>query len=141
MNTKPLALLSIAFASALAATTASAGNCTDALTPPEGPRSYTCNLKYSDGSEEVWPLNVEPVGPGQFQIEFVGTTHYCNCLSKGSYNNPKFEEASDFICNDAGSFSEAMVGKATGSGKKITGDYQHEGGTKMAVFECQEAVL
>jgi hypothetical protein len=134
MKTLPIAIAAILSASASVPIYA-ASSCDELLAS-----EYTCTLTLEGGSPFTHYMYVySPSGPWDFDADFAGTSHQCICQAKGSTKRPKFRESTDFLCNDAGNYAEAMVGKVSKKGIK-KGQYQWTGGSLAGVFECDAGI-
>ena len=107
--------------------------------------TYLCTAKDDLGNIDQFEMyKYSPSGGWDFELyvsDYWGsdTLHQCICQAKGSFKKPGFRESAEFLCNDAGNYSEAMVGKVTKKSIK-KGQYMEAGGTYADVFEC-DAVL
>ncbi len=135
MKTLPIAI--IAILSVSPSLPARAGTPCDELLAD----NYACRFIHEYGGDFTTAMHVSsPAGAGQFDIYIPGasTTHQCICQAGGSFTKAKYRESAEFLCNDAGNYAEAMVGKVTKKGIK-NGQYMWSGGGTAYVFECDAA--
>jgi len=135
-----LAALTFALVTIAAVPMAQAQNCQDLLAN----NRYRCQVKTELGAQ--FEACFQFVSPGslstKFDLSVSGgsyflTTLECECKAKGSFNHPKFNQSTEFLCGNE-QYGDAAEGKAGGQGKKISnGQYFYNATSDRSdVFQC-----
>jgi len=119
---------------------AQALNCQDLLAN----NRYRCQIKTELGSQfEACFQFISPGGlSSKFDMSVDGgpaffTTLECECKAKSDFNNPKFNQSTEFLCGNQ-QYGDAAEGKAGGHGRKITNGQFFYNSTpdRSDVFQC-----
>src|SRR5262245_17640562 len=136
-----VAALSCAFVAIAAVPTAQAQNCQDLLAN----NRYRCQIKTELGSQFEGCVQFQSPGSLSSKFDMItsgssvfATTLECECKAKSDFNDPKFNQATEFLCGNL-EFGDAAEGKAGGHGRRITnGQYFFNDPTTDVsyVFQC-----
>lgn len=135
-----IAALTFTLVALAAVPRAQAQNCQDLLAN----NRYRCQIKTELGAQFEACFQFQSPGSlsGKFDMSVDGgpdlfTTLECECKAKSDFNDPKFNQSTEFLCGNE-QYGDAAEGKAGGHGKKITnGQFLYNVTPNLAyVFQC-----
>jgi hypothetical protein len=135
-----VAALTFALVAIMAVPMAQAQNCQDLLAN----NRYRCQVKTELGFqfEACFQFKSPGILSNKFDMSVDGgpaffTTLECECKAKSDFNNPKFNQSTEFLCGNE-QYGDAAEGKAGGHGRKITKGQFFYNSTpdRSDVFQC-----